>query len=133
MASLMIPLAVARANTDVGVGAMTQMIKAVINKYGSGASVQFIRLNGGHNIFHISIPKGKDFSALLSAIGPANNDFLQCDKFVVYKWIPKAPTPTTEKAPVDISRIGYRNMSSTWGAPLDPSIQVLKLKKRAVA
>ena len=132
MASIMIPLAVARANTDVGVGAMTQMIKAVVNKYGSGASVQFIRLNGGHNIFHISIPKGKDFSALLSAIGPANNDYLQLDNFVVYKWIPKAPK-SIEKAPVDIARVGYTKLSSTWCTPLDPSIQVLRLKKRAVA
>lgn len=131
MSSPMIPLAVARANTDVGVGAMTQMIKAVVNKYGSGASVQFIRLNGGHNIFHISIPKGKDFSALLSAIGPANNDFLQCDKFVVYKWIQKS-LKSSEKAPVDIARVGYTKLSSTWCTPLNPSIQVLTFKKRAV-
>jgi hypothetical protein len=128
----MIPLAVARANTDVGVGAMTQMIKAVVNKYGSGASVQFIRLNGGHNIFHISIPRTKDFSNLMNAIGPANNDFLQCDMFVVYKWIQK-PTKLTDKAPVDIARVGYTKLSSTWCTPLDPSIQVLRLKKRAVA
>ena len=129
MSSPMIPIAVARANTDVGLGAMTELIKSVVNKYGSGASVQFVRLNGGHNIFHISIPRNKDFSNLMNAIGPANNDFLQCDRFVMYKWITKAPR-VSEKAPVDIARVGYKKLSSTWCTPLDPSIQVLTFKRR---
>ncbi len=132
MSSPMSLIAVVRANPSVGIGQMTESIKSVLAKYGSGARVEFTKLNGGHNIFHVRIPATRSsyFNDLFNDIGPADNDFLQFDKFVIYKWINKAPK-VTEKKPVDISRIGYSNVSSTWtSTPLDPSILVLRLPRK---
>jgi hypothetical protein len=133
MASTMTLIAVVRANTSVGVGQMTEMIKSVLAKYGSGASVKFDKLNGGQNIFHVRVPAPRVpyFNGLMEAIGPADNNFLQCDMFVIYKWITRAPSATPTKKPLDISRIGYGNVSSTWtSTPIDPSILVLRLPKK---
>ena len=77
------------------------------------------------HIFHLYIPKGTEprYSQLFAMIG---DKFYQGNQFVIYRWIPRdQPTPKPVKA------IGYKNNISTWSCPLDPSIQVLRYKKRS--
>jgi hypothetical protein len=82
------------------------------------------RVNGSNaHIFHLLIPKGTDerYAGLTALIGTT---FYQGNQFVIYKWVDRSPAPT----PIQPSRVEYK-MNNTWGAEIDPSIQVLHLKR----
>lgn len=106
-------------------------IKSAVNSY-PNIRVEYRgmeRVNGENaHIFHLLIPKGTDerYAGLKAMIGET---FYQGNQFVIYKWVDRTPAPTPVE-PTPTQYIGYK-MNSTWGAAIDPSIQVLHYKRRA--
>jgi hypothetical protein len=105
-------------------------IKTAINSY-PNIIVEYRgmeRVNGENaHIFHLLIPKGTDsrYAGLKSMIG---DTFYQGNQFVIYKWVDHTPNPTPVE-PTPTPYIGYK-MTNTWGAEIDPSIEVFHYKRR---
>jgi len=122
------------ASNDKGKDSQMFAIKDAIKAY-PGIRVEYRgieRVNGGNaHIFHLLVPKGTEerYASLTALIGDM---FYQGNQFVIYKWVDRAsPAPTpVEPTPAQQARIGYK-MNSTWGAAIDPSIQVQHFKRRA--
>jgi hypothetical protein len=89
-------------------------------------------------VFHLRVTRGTEgnYQALMDRIG---SNFYQGDQFVIYKWRStdeaNSKTQTTlnhEPTRAEASKIGYMAPSTTLGATLDPSIQVMRLERRIV-
>ena len=124
-------IARAVASKDKGKDIQQYNIKQAIAAFpGIRVDYRGIERVGGENahIFHLLIPKGTDarYVGLFDLIG---DKFYQGNQFVLYKWVDRAPAPTpAEPTLAQQSRVGYK-INSTWGAAIDPSIQVQHFKR----
>jgi hypothetical protein len=118
------------ASKDKGKDSQQYNIKQAVSAF-PGIRVEYRgieRVNGENaHIFHLLIPKGTDhrYSELTALIG---NTFYQGNQFVIYKWVDRSPVPTQAPTPIQSSHVGYK-MNNTWGAEIDPTIQVLHLRR----